>query len=124
MHSAATLSDMAANPEQNPSDRTSLRDAGLRRIRNARRWLAGGAVVLTGAFAGVAGTTTHNSSSTATQPPAASQSDDGGGSIGTTNGTTSTNGSDSSGGAQLQAPSQAPQQAPSTAQPQSSSGAS
>lgn len=104
---------MAANPEQNPTDRTSLRDAGLRRIRNARRWLAGGAVVLTGVFAGVAGATTHHSSSTATQPQVSSQSDDDGGSS-----------SDDSGGAQLQAPTQAPQQAPSTSQPQSSSGAS
>lgn len=102
---------MAANRDPRRADRTSLRDAGIRRVRTASRWLAGGAVVLTGAFAGLAATTTRAKPSAtvpatnATQQPASSQHD-------------------SSGSAQLQAPSQAPQQTQSGAQPNASSGAS
>lgn len=102
---------MAANPEQpSPSDRTSLRDAGMRRVRHASRWLAGGAVVLTGAFAGIAATSTQQSDSTT--------------STATAGGTTQAQSAQDDGGATLQAPSQAPQQASSDSTPQSSSGAS
>ena len=107
---------MAANPEQpSPSDRTSLRDAGLRRVRHASRWLAGGAVVLTGAFAGIAATSSKQTTTTSTTTSA------GGGS---TQPQTQRYEQDDDGGATLQAPAQAPQQAPSTSAPQSSSGAS
>lgn len=97
---------MSASPAQDPDDRTSLRDAGLRRIRDTRRWLAGGAVVLTGAFAGIAAQTT---------PGAASTTGSTGSSV--ASGATSTDS-----GATLQAPSEAPQS--SAAAPQASSGAS
>lgn len=106
---------MEANSEQARPDRRSLRDAGLRRIRRVSRWLAGGAVVLTGAFAGLAASATKHSSATAdgagSQQVSQQQPGDDG------------EGFDD-GGARLQAPTQAPGQAPGGAVPQTSSGAS
>lgn len=78
----------------------------MRRLRSATRWLAGGAVVLTGAFAGLAAHSTHQTASTASGQAAPVRSED------------------DDGGSTLQAPAQAPQQAPGNAAPQASSGAS
>lgn len=122
---------MDANDRQTTSDRTSLRDAGLRRIRHASRWLAGGAVVLTGAFAGLAGASTKSSQSAgdaagsgggaaATAPAQTQQFDDDDGGDGFDGDERRFDGDR----AQLQQPAQPPQQAPSGSAPQSSTGAS
>lgn len=67
---------MAIRPEPTPSEQASLRAAGMRRARAATRWLAGGAVVVTGAFTGLlapaardAESTTGSSYASASAPP-------------------------------------------------------
>ena len=121
------LVDMSATPHRDPEDRTSLRDAGLRRLRDTRRWIAGGAVVLTGAFAGLAafGAKHDNSASAGATQGAQSSQTDSSGDGGLGGGFGAGGGFDrSGGGAQLQSPSQAPQQAPGGSAPQSRSCAS
>jgi hypothetical protein len=129
---------MPADPDRTPGEpgseeRASLRDAGLRRLRDARRWIAGGAVVLTGAFAGLAalaskhdGSATASASSAGSQQASQAQGTADGNSFDEDNGFGDDGGGvdRSGGGARLQGPSQLPEQAPGSAAPHSSSGAS
>ena len=106
------------------------RDAGVRRVHRATRWLFVGAVGLTGAIAGVAAQQTLPVSASASSGATASASasgagsgytDDGGG-YETDDGYEYDDGGSYSGAPQ--APAQAPQSAPQATAPSASSGAS
>lgn len=106
---------------ETPDPRLTRRDAGLRRVRMARRWMAGGAVVLTGAFAGLAARGTHATATTSATGSAASPTSSSD-STSSSSSSRSESQSRSGDGATLQAPSSPPQA--SAAGPQASSGAS
>ncbi len=125
------------SPRAAAAQAASLRDAGVRRVRSATRWLAAGAVALTGVLAGVAahGTASSSASTGGTGLAAAQSSgtasgyddgssygyDDNAGGYGGDEGYSQDDGSY---GAAPQAPAQAPQPVPQPVTPAVSSGAS
>ena len=107
------------------------RDAGVRRVRRATRWMVAGAVGLTGAIAGVAAqqtlpasASTSKSATTASSESGSSSgyTDDGSATYDDGSGYTYDDGGSYSGAPQ--APAQAPQSAPQAVAPSTSSGAS
>jgi hypothetical protein len=107
------------------------RDAGVRRVRRATRWMVAGAIGLTGAIAGVAAqqtlpasASTSKSATTASSDGASSgYTDDGGSPYDDGSGYSYDDGEGTYSGAP-QAPAQAPQSAPQAVAPSTSSGAS
>lgn len=101
------------------------RDAGVRRVRRATRWLVVGAVGLTGSIAGIAAQQTLPASASTSEAATTASStygtDDGGG-YETDDGYEYDDGGSYSGAPQ--APAQAPQSAPQATAPSATSGAS
>jgi hypothetical protein len=127
-----------ASPLAEAARAAAERDAGVRRVRRATRWLAAGAVGLTGALAGVVAQQTLPASASSTRAAAAtaqgSASSEASGGYATEDGSaygsddgSYANGYEDDGGTYSsapQAPAQAPQPAPQTVAPSASSGAS
>lgn len=131
-------------PRKQAAEAAAQRDAGVRRVRSTTRWLAAGAIGLTGALAGVVSqqglpAKAATTSSGAGAAPAGAASDSSGyaqsqdeGSYGSDEGSSGYD--DGSGGygyddggsysGAPQAPQEAPQQAPQSVAPSTSSGAS
>lgn len=103
------------------------RDAGVRRVRRATRWMIAGAVGLTGAIAGVAAQQTlpvsASTPKSATTASSSGYTDDDGSTYDDRSGSTYDDGEGTYSGAP-QAPAQAPQSAPQSVAPSASSGAS
>jgi hypothetical protein len=122
-----------ASPTAAAARAAAERDAGVRRVLRATRWVAAGAIGLTGAIAGVVAQQTLPASASSTRgATAAAEGHAGGGHGSTDNGSTdggyaSGSAGDSGDGAYAaapQAPAQPPQPAPQAVAPSASSGAS